>query len=211
MDIVTPSIERYAHEHTRAEPDLLHELAEETRRTRTDHGMLTGRLEGRFLKMLVQLLQARRVLELGLFTGYSALSMAEGLADGGELISCDIDPRAEQFALRYFARSPHGSKITIRLGPALETMATLRPPFDLVFIDADKENYVAYYRAAMALLRPGGVVAVDNTLWSGRVLEPQDVSDRTIDALNQEILLDQRAENVLLTVRDGLHLVRKRG
>ena len=210
MDIVTPVIERYAHEHTRSEPELLCELAEETRRTRSDHGMLTGRIEGRLLKLLVQLVQARRVLELGLFTGYSALSMAEGLAPGGELISCDIDPRAEQFALRYLARSPHGSKVTIRIGPALETMASLNGPFDLVFIDADKENYLNYYRAAIRLLRPGGLIAIDNTLWSGRVLAPADAADRTIDALNQEILLDQRVENVLLTVRDGLHLVRLR-
>jgi caffeoyl-CoA O-methyltransferase len=211
MDIVTPSIEGYAAAHTRPEPALLAELAEETRRTRADHGMLCGRLEGRLLKLLVQLLQARRVLELGLFTGYSALSLAEGLPADGELISCDIDPHAEVFARRYFARSPHGAKIRVLIGPALETLRTLSPPFDLVFIDADKENYPLYYRAAVDLLRPGGVVAIDNTLWSGRVLAPDDASDRAIAALNQEILADQRVENVLLTVRDGLQLVRKRG
>jgi caffeoyl-CoA O-methyltransferase len=211
MDIVTPAIERYAAAHTRPEPALLEELAEETRRTRSDHGMLCGRLEGRLLKLLVQLLQARRVLEIGLFTGYSALSLAEGLPEDGELISCDIDPRAGEFARRYFARSPHGAKIAVRIAPALETLRTLAPPFDLVFIDADKENYPLYYRAAIDLLRPGGVVAIDNTLWSGRVLAPVDASDRAIAALNQEILADQRVENVLLTVRDGLQLVRKRG
>jgi caffeoyl-CoA O-methyltransferase len=211
MDIVTPSIERYAYAHTRPEPALLEELAAETRKARTDHGMLCGRLEGRLLKLLVQLLQARRVLELGLFTGYSALSLAEGLPADGELISCDIDPRAGEFAQRYFARSPHGSKIRVVIGPALETLRTLAPPFDLVFIDADKENYQPYYRACVDLLRPGGVVAIDNTLWSGRVLAPSEASDRAIAALNQEILADQRVENVLLTVRDGLQLVRKRG
>ena len=173
MDIVTPVIERYAHEHTRSEPELLCELAEETRRTRSDHGMLTGRLEGRLLKLLVQLVQARRVLELGLFTGYSALSMAEGLAPGGELISCDIDPRAEQFALRYLARSPHGSKVTIRIGPALETMASLNGPFDLVFIDADKENYVEYLQWAIRLTWTGSVIVLDNVIRDGKILEPE--------------------------------------
>jgi caffeoyl-CoA O-methyltransferase len=211
MDIVTPSIEAYAFAHTQPEPALLVELAEETKRTRTDFGMLCGRLEGRFLKFLAQLLSARRVLELGLFTGYSALSMAEGMPNDGQLISCDIDPRAEEFALRYIKRSPHGHKISIRVGPALDTIASLQGPFDLVFIDADKVNYVNYYRAVLPLLRPGGVIAIDNTLWSGRVLDPKDESDRTIDALNKAILADAGVENVLIAIRDGLHLVRKRG
>jgi caffeoyl-CoA O-methyltransferase len=210
MDIVTPSIEAYAFAHTQPEPALLIELAEETRRARTDHGMLCGRLEGRFLKLLAQISSARRVLELGLFTGYSALSLAEGMPADGQLISCDIDPRAEEFAQRFITRSPHGSKISIRIGPALATISSLRGPFDLVFIDADKVNYLNYYRAVLPLLRPGGLLAIDNTLWSGRVLAPQDDSDRTIDALNKAILADPEVENVLLTVRDGVQLVRKR-
>ena len=172
MHIVPPAFEQYAHDRTRAEPALLDELAAQTRRERVDHGMLCGRLEGRFLKLLVQLSGARRILELGLFTGYSALSMAEGLPAGGELITCDIDPAAKEFAERYFERSPHGAKITVKLGPALETIASLHGPFDLVFIDADKENYLNYYQAVLELLRPGGLMVIDNTLWSGRVLKP---------------------------------------
>jgi caffeoyl-CoA O-methyltransferase len=210
MHVVTPALEQYAHDRTRAEPALLDELAAQTRRERADHGMLCGRLEGRFLKLLVQLSGARRILELGLFTGYSALSMAEGLPAGGELITCDIDPAAKEFAERYFARSPHGAKIAIRLGPALETIATLRGPFDLVFIDADKERYLDYYQAVVELVRPGGLIVIDNTLWSGRVLKPEQEADRTIDALNRFIASDERVENVLLTLRDGVQLVRKK-
>lgn len=210
MELINPAIESYAHDLTQAEPELLQELAAETHARMALAQMLTGRLEGRFLKLLVQLSGAKRILEIGMFTGYSALSMAEALPDEGRLITCDIDPVAEAFARRYFARSPHGHKIELRMGPALDTIATLSGSLDLVFLDADKENYLAYYEAVLPRLRSGGLLVIDNALWSGRVLRPEDEESRVIDALNRRIAQDERVENVLLTLRDGVNLVRKR-
>lgn len=224
MDLIPPDIEDYAREHTRPEPDLLRRLAEETYAGMEMPTMLTGRLEGRLLKLLARLCGARRVLEIGTFTGYSALSLAEGLPEDGKVITCEIEPRHADFARRYFARSPHGRKIEIRMGPALDSLRSLAGeaaggggtggaagPFDMVFIDADKSNYPAYYERAMELTRPGALIVVDNTLWSGQVLRPSDADSRAIDALNRRIAGDERVENVLLTVRDGVQLVRKLG
>jgi caffeoyl-CoA O-methyltransferase len=210
MAIIDPAVERYAHDRTRPESPLLAELAEETRRTRRDAGMLTGRLEGRLLQFLARMVDARRVLEIGMFTGYSALTLAEALPADGRVITCDVDPEVAAVARRFHSRSPHGAKIEIRLAPALETIAALDGPFDLVFIDADKANYLRYYEAVVPKVRSGGLIAVDNTLWSGRVLEPQDEDSRTIDALNRRMTDDPRVDNVLLTVRDGVHLARVR-
>jgi caffeoyl-CoA O-methyltransferase len=172
--------------------------------------MQVGRIEGRFLKMLVRLTGARRVLELGMFTGYSALMMAEGLPEDGCLVTCDVNPQAEEIARRYFAESPYGGKIEIRMGPALETIATLAGPLDMVFIDADKGNYINYYEACLPLLRPGGLIVADNVLWSGRVLRPEDDDSRAIVAFDQHVQADARVENVCLTVRDGMMLAWKR-
>ena len=214
MDFIDKDVEKYAFRHTRPEPDLLRRLSDETYAAMEWPNMLTGRLEGRLLKLLARLAGARRVLEIGTFTGYSALSLAEGLPEDGRVITCEIEPRNAAFAQRYFDASPHGRKIEIRLGPALETLAALRAGggdggFDLAFIDADKANYPAYYGQAMELVRAGGLIVVDNSLWSGRVLEPEDADSRAIDALNRTIAGDPRVENVLLTVRDGVQLVRK--
>jgi caffeoyl-CoA O-methyltransferase len=208
--LIPEALERYAEDHTTPLDPLFGELREHTYRRMQYPEMQVGKLEGSFLRMLVKLVGARRVLELGMFTGYSALAMAEGLPEGGELVTCDINPRAEQVARSYFDRSPHGKKIQIRMGPALQTLQALQPPFDLAFVDADKENYPRYYEAVLALLRPGGLLVADNTLWSGRVLEPQDEEDRAIVEFNQKAASDPRVEAVLLTVRDGMMLVRKR-
>jgi caffeoyl-CoA O-methyltransferase len=145
-----------------------------------------------------------------MFTGYSALMMAEGLSEDARLITCEIDPRAEAIAHRYFAESPHGDKITIRMGPALETIKTLTGPLDLVFIDADKSNYANYYEACLPLLKPGGLIVADNVLWSGKVLHPNDPNDHAIVAFNRLVQSDPRVENVCLTVRDGMMLACKR-
>lgn len=211
MDIVPPDLERYAFDHTRPEPGLLRALSEETHARMAMPQMLTGRIEGRLLKLLSAAIMARRVLEIGTFTGYSALSLAEGMPDDGKVITCEIEEAHADLARRYFARSPHGRKIEIRMGPALETLAGLAGPFDLAFIDADKENYPAYYERAVDLVRPGGLILVDNTLWSGQVLRPRDAEGRAIDALNRRIAGDARVENALLTVRDGVQVVRKLG
>jgi len=160
--------------------------------------------------MLVRLTGARRVLEIGMFTGYSALMMAEGLPDDGHLITCDVNPRAEAIARRYFAESKHGHKIEIRMGPALDTIKTLTEPLDLVFIDADKTNYLNYYEAVLPLVRPGGLIVADNVLWSGRVLNPKDDDTRAIVEFDKRVTEDSRVENVCLTVRDGMMLAWKR-
>lgn len=211
-EIVSDRIEEYCEGHTSPENDLLAALARETRRSREDAGMQVGHLEGSFLRILVRLSRAQRILELGTFTGYSSLSMAEGLPEDGKLITCDLDPVATETARKYWAQSPHGKKITLHLGPALETLRELGGPFDLVFIDADKENYVHYWEACLPKLRHGGIVVVDNVLWSGRVLAPEDEkdeTDRAIVAFNDHALRDSRVEQVMLPVRDGMLLCRK--
>ena len=210
MDFINEAVERFAHDHTDTESDLFRRLQEETFATMQHPQMQVGRIEGHFLKMLVRLTGARRILEIGMFTGYSALMMAEALPDDGRLITCDVNPRAEEVARRYFAESLHGQKIEIRIGPALETIATLAGPLDMVFIDADKTNYLNYYEACLPLLRPGGLIAADNVLWSGKVLQPEDDDTRAIVAFDERVQADPRVENVCLTVRDGIMLAWKR-
>lgn len=206
MAIVDTAVEAYALERTRPESELLQELATETRRQRADAGMLCDRLVGRTLQFLVRLLQARRCLEIGMFTGYSALSVAEALPEDGEIICCDINHETAAIAQDFYDRSPHGKNITVQLAPALETLASLNGPFDFAFIDADKEHYLDYYAAVVPLMRSGGIIAVDNTLWHGAVLEPQDSDSKIIDALNRKMESDPRVDNLLLSIRDGLHL-----
>jgi len=207
---IDAAVEQFARDHTEPETDLYARLREETYREMKWPEMQVDLIEGRFLKMLVRLTGARMVLELGMFTGYSTLMMAEALPEEGRLISCEIDPKAEAIARRYFAESLHGNKITIRMGPALETIKTLTDPLDLVFIDADKSNYANYYEACLPLLRPGGLIAADNVLWSGKVLHPDDANDHAIVAFNRLVQSDRRVENVCLTVRDGMMLAWKR-
>ena len=153
---------------------------------------------------------ARRILEIGMFAGFSAQMMAAALPDDGRLITCDIDPKAIALAKKYFARSPHGHKIEVREGPALDTIRTLEGPFDLVFIDADKGNYTNYYEAVLPLLAPNGVIAVDNVLWSGRVLDPREKDDQAIVAFNERVRADERVTAVMVPIRDGLTLIRRK-
>lgn len=210
LTLVPDEIEEYARAHTAAPAPLFEELKDITQARTTSPGMQVGPVEGAFLRMLVSLTSARRVLEIGTFTGYSALMMAEGLSDDGELITCDINPETAEIARSFFARSPHGRKIQLRLGPALETLKTLRGPFDLVFIDADKGGYSAYWDAVVPLVRPGGLLVADNVLWSGRVLSPESAQDHAVVDFNAKVVADARVEPVLLTVRDGMMLARKR-
>ena len=203
-------IEEYAHRHTRPESQLLRSLADRTQREMPHARMLTGRLEGRFLKLLVQVSRAECVVEVGTFTGYSALSMAEGLGDRGRVITCEIDPRARDVAQAAFDANPLGRRIELRFGPAIETIRALEGAIDLSFIDADKENYPLYYEELLQRTRAGGLILLDNMLWSGRVLDPPDEESRILHELNGFISRDERVENVLLTVRDGVQLVVKR-
>jgi caffeoyl-CoA O-methyltransferase len=207
---INEAVEQFAHDHTKPESDLFRRLRDETYAEMSSPGMQVGRIEGRFLKMLVRLTGARRILEIGMFTGYSALMMAEGLPDDGHLITCDVDPKAEAIAQRYFNESPDGHKIEIRMGPALDTIKSLSEPLDMVFIDADKTNYSKYYEAVMPLVKPGGLIVADNVLWSGRVLDPKSDDDHAIVAFDKLVQSDPRVENVCLTVRDGMMLAWKR-
>jgi caffeoyl-CoA O-methyltransferase len=209
IPLIDQKLEAYASDHTSAEPELLKQLARETHETMTSPQMLTGALQATLLKMLIEMLGAERVLEVGMFTGYGTLMMASALPAGGEILTCETNPEAEVLARRYFSLSPHGHKIEIHMGPAIETIPQMIGHFDFIYIDADKKNYPAYYDLGLDRLRPGGVIAVDNVLWSGRVADPQDEDSRAIVELNDRVHRDDRVENVLLPIRDGLMLARK--
>ena len=175
--------------------------------------MQVGVLEGNFLNLLVRLSGARRGVELGMFTGYSTLMMASALPEDGEITTCDINPEAERVARSFFERSPHGRKITVRMGPGLETLASLPGPFDFAFLDADKTGYIGYFEAILPKLRTGGWIAADNTLWNGLVLDDPSVQDedtRALVAFNRHVAADERVDQVLLTVRDGITLIWKK-
>lgn len=210
--IISKKIDEYCLRHTTPRDKLLQALERYTQRHCDFPQMLIGPHEGALLALLVRLTGARRVLEIGTFTGYSALCMAEALPRNGRLTTCEINPERAAIARSFFKRSPHGRKIKLRLGPALETLADLprSASFDFVFIDADKENYVNYYEAVLPHLRPGGVIVADNVLWSGRVLAPKKKTDRAIVAFNKHVHRDRRVGSVLLPVRDGVYLIRKR-
>ena len=210
--LVLPDIEAYAQAHSMPETAICRALREETQRTMEYAQMLVGPLEGAFLKMMAQLVGATRVLEVGMFTGYSALCFAEAIPDRGTVVTCEIDEESAAVARRYFAQASIGKKIEIRMGPALETMQALAGPFDLIFIDADKANYLNYYRRALDLLAPNGVILIDNVLWSGEVLKQPPPDERTaaIQELNRTVANDPRVTAVLVTIRDGVLVVRRK-
>jgi caffeoyl-CoA O-methyltransferase len=209
--IVPTKIDKYAAEHTTPLPPLLEELVRETDDKFPDRSqMLCGQVEGQFLRLLVSMSGAKRVLEIGTFTGFSALMMAAGLPDDGELVTLELDPEHAEFARSYFERSDDGRKIRLVLGPALESLKTLTGPFDFAFIDADKPNYPNYYEATVPLLKQGGLIAVDNALREGKVLKPKGEPSRRTAELNDMITKDDRVEHVMLTVRDGIMLACKK-
>jgi caffeoyl-CoA O-methyltransferase len=209
--LISAEIEAYAQAHSMAESEVCHVLRSETHKQTDCPQMLVGPLEGAFLKMMTQLVQAKRVLEIGMFTGYSALCFAEVLPEDGTVTTCEIDEESAALARRFIARSPHGNKITIRMGPALETMRELHGPFDLIFIDADKQNYLNYYRRAKDLLARNGLILIDNVLWDGDVLlqPPPDERTASIQQLNRVVASDPDVSAVLVTIRDGVLVVRK--
>lgn len=208
---VDPEVEAYAEAHTEPSDDVLVRLAEETRERTTVPQMMVGPVEGRFLAFLVRALRAKRVLEVGTFTGYSSISMARALPPDGRVTSVDVNAETTEIARRYAAEAGVGDLIDYRVGPGREVLAELAGPFDLVFIDADKDGYVDYYDAALPLLADEGLIVADNVLWSGRVAaEPEDDSTRAIQRFNEHVRNDDGVESVMLTVRDGMTLVRKR-
>jgi caffeoyl-CoA O-methyltransferase len=209
--ITVPGIDEYAEAHTTPPPAYLAALADETWSTFADAEMLVGTLEGRFLEFLVYLSRARRILEIGTFTGYSALAMAAALPPDGRLITCEIDDEHAAVARRHIEASPLANRIELRVGPAVETIAGLTGPFDLVFIDADKGGYVDYYEATLPLLSEHGVIVADNTLRSGDVLDGKNdaPSVAAIQTFNEHVRRDHRVVSVLLTIRDGITLIRR--
>jgi len=206
-------LDRYIDEHTDDLSPLQRQLLAETEQE-TGHGRWSiGKTEGRLLQMLIRLSGARRVVEVGTFTGFSALMIAEALPADGRLITCEIDLKVADIARRYFKKSPHGSRIQLELGDALETLRRMDPQSAaVVFIDADKPSYGLYYDQALRILRPGGLVFVDNVLWKGKVLGPRISNEnaRAIAALNEKIKCDPRVEKVMLGIRDGIYLIRKK-
>jgi caffeoyl-CoA O-methyltransferase len=210
-DVTNRELEQYATEHTSPEPALLVELAQATRKFSAASGMMVGRLEGRFLKTLVAAVGAQRVLEIGTFTGYSALSMAEALQPDGELITLELSPEHAEMARRFIARSDFADRIEVRVGPALETLRTLQGPFDFVFIDADKPSYEAYYEAVLPMLSARGLIAVDNVFQGGRVVDRGNDSPNVeaIRRFNDHVSADARVECVMVPIRDGVTLIRR--
>jgi caffeoyl-CoA O-methyltransferase len=212
MSLIVPEeIEAYAEAHTTPPSELLSHLAEETREKLRSPQMLTGTIEGRLLEFLVFALGARRVLELGTYSGFSSISMAAALPPGGRIDTCEVDETHAEVARRYVEEAGYSDRITVHLGPALETISRLDGEFDFVFIDADKENYVNYYEAVLPRLTGRGLIAADNTLWSGRVLDEseQEQGTQAIRAFNEHVREDTRVVSVMLTVRDGVTLIRR--
>ena len=209
--IASDEIERYAEEHTTPPSELQRRLAEETQETLRSPEMLSGLVAGRLIEFLTFALQPQRVLELGTYSGYGTLAVAEALPAGGHIETCEVDESHAAVARRYLDEAGVGDRVTIHLGPALETVERLEGDFDLVFIDADKAGYPAYYEALVPRLSPHGLMVLDNTLWSGRVAEPDDSPEtRMFVELNDRIASDPRVVAVVLTVRDGVTLVRLR-
>jgi caffeoyl-CoA O-methyltransferase len=211
--LASEQLEAYIEAHTTPPEPHLAGLAEETRAALNAPQMLTGTVEGRFLQALVWMGRPQLVLELGTYSGYSALAMAAALPPGGRIVTCELSDEHADFAQRHIDDSPYADRIELRRGPALETVATLEGPFDLVFIDADKQNYVNYYEAVVPKLAERGLIAADNTLWSGNVAEDEDQSDATVAlrAFNDRVREDDRVVCVMLSVRDGITLIRMRG
>ncbi len=211
MEFITQELANYCNVHTNPENELLQELNRQTNLKIMMPRMLSGHLQGRFLSMISHMIKPDLILEIGTYTGYSALCMAEGLKPNGKIITLDINAEIESFVRTYFAKSELNSKIDYRIGNALEIIPQLNLQFDLVFIDADKINYLNYYNLVIDKIKPGGYVIADNVLWSGRILEDKKDKDTlAICAFNDFVMNDVRVEKVMAPIRDGLYLIRKK-
>lgn len=211
MEFITPELSNYCERHSSAENELLTELNRQTHLKIMMPRMLSGHLQGRYLSMISQMIQPKRILEIGTYTGYSALCMAEGLAEGGKIITIDNNAELEKFVREYFAKSNLNTKIDYKIGDASTIIPTLNEVFDLVFIDADKINYLNYYHLVFDKVRSGGFILADNVLWSGRVLEEKKDKDTTaICSFNDFIANDDRVEKIMVPIRDGILMIRKK-
>lgn len=210
--LVAPEVEAYAEAHTAPEPPLLAELRQHTYAHLVQPHMTSGHLQGRFLSLLSQLISPKLAVEVGTFTGYAALSLAEGLAPGGTLHTLEVDPHRAEVAQHFFDQSPLGAGLKLHMGDARLLLPTLPTPWDLVFLDARKEDYLDYYELIVPRLRPGGLLITDNVLWYGNVVDnsARDSATTALRAYNKRVMDDSRVEVVLLPVRDGLSLARKK-
>jgi caffeoyl-CoA O-methyltransferase len=209
--LFSETLDAYVDAHATPLEPLLRENYEATYASLDTPQMIAGPVLGRLLRFLVAMLEPRLVLEIGTFSGYSALAMAGGLPPEGRIVTCELSPERAEFAQGYFDRSPWRDRIDLRVGPALDTVTALDGPVDFVFIDADKDGYPGYYEAVVPKLSPRGVIAVDNTLYGGDVADPADDGDRAMAAFNAHVQADERTDNVLLSVRDGVTLIRRAG
>lgn len=210
MDLINESLQHYAEQHTSSEADLLKKIDRDTHAKVMMPRMLSGHLQGRVLSMISHMIRPQRILEIGTYTGYSAVCLAEGLQEGGKLITVDINEELEDRVRDYFAASSYSGKIEYKIGNAVEVIPGLDETFDLVFIDADKERYSVYFDLIIDKVRTGGFILADNVLWSGKVLDAKpDKDTRAILEFNKKIQDDPRVENVLLPIRDGIMLMRK--
>lgn len=211
MDFLPEDLQQYIETHTSAESDLLKKINRETHAHVLKSRMLSGQVQGRFLSMVSKMIKPKVILEIGTYTGYSAICFAEGLPPGGKLITIDINEELENRVRNYFKESGHNHQIDFRIGDARKIIPTLTESFDLVFIDADKENYSLYYDLVIDKLSAGGVILADNVLWSGKVVQPNpDKDTKAILEFNHKVQNDPRVENLLLSLRDGMMMVRKR-
>lgn len=211
MHFISPELEDYIEQHSEKEPALLAALNKETYQKILLPRMLSGHFQGRVLSMLSKLIRPLNILEIGTYTGYSALCLCEGMQKNGQLHTIDIKEELVDFQRKHFDKSPWGSQIVQHLGEAIHIIPTLELKFDLVFIDADKENYLEYFELILPKMNPGGIILSDNVLWSGKVLEPlnpKDVSTKVLLEYNQLLATDPRVETVLLPIRDGLTVSR---
>lgn len=213
MEFLDIKLDKYACDHTSKESDLLNDLDRKTNLQVFHPRMLSGQLQGRFLSMISHMINPDFILEIGTYTGYSAICMAEGMKDTGKLVTLDINEELEPFTQSYFDKSPYKNQIEFKIGNALEIIPKITEEIDLVFIDADKDNYSNYYNLVFDKVRKGGFIIADNVLWSGKVLEEIKPNDKDTPALiefNKMIQNDDRVENVLAPIRDGLMIIRKK-
>ena len=208
--IFTEEIQKYAELHTSGESDVLRELREHCYAHYADSSMLSGFVQGRILSMFSRMIRPNKVLEIGTYLGYSTICLAEGLAEGGEVVSLDMNEETNAVAQSFIDKTDLGDRIQLRLGDAIFMLPHMAGPYDLVFIDADKPNYCNYYNLVFDKVRPGGFIIADNVLWSGRVLdEEMDENTKALHEFNQMVLADDRVANILLPIRDGLMVVCK--
>lgn len=213
MKFISKELSDYCENNTNPESEVLSKLNRETHLKVVSPRMLSGHLQGRFLSFISKLQQAKLIVEIGTYTGYSALCLAEGLAKDGKLISIDVNEETSSFAKSFISKTEYANQIELVLADAKEFVTTIHEPIDLVFIDADKKNYLNYYHLIIDKIKPGGLIIADNVLWSGKITMPEKEMDRETLALhqfNQFVRQDSRVENMLLPIRDGLMVVRKK-